>query len=103
MAGATAGHFLVDRKKAGDAERQALRLVALTAGSILADDYRVEAFKDVPAPKGVSADVAAQLSSSGFKVLEGDKRVVCEIWPAKTWTAKADFDSVRIAAIRFRW
>lgn len=67
-------------------------LVALSASSILAEDYRVEAFKDVPAPKGVSADVAAQLSTSGFKVLEGDKRVVCEIWPAKTWTAKADFE-----------
>lgn len=34
LAGATAGHFLVDRKKAGDAERQALRLVALTAGAL---------------------------------------------------------------------
>jgi DnaJ like chaperone protein len=34
LAGATAGHFLVDRKNAGAAERHALRLVAVAAGAL---------------------------------------------------------------------
>ena len=34
LAGATAGHFLVDRKNAGAAERHSLRLVALAAGAL---------------------------------------------------------------------
>ncbi len=34
LAGATAGHFLVDRKNAVGAERHALRLVAVTAGAL---------------------------------------------------------------------
>jgi hypothetical protein len=58
--------------------------------AVLADDYRVEAASG-PAPAAdLSADVAAQLSPAGFKVIQGPKKVVCEIWPAKQWMTKAD-------------
>ena len=55
-----------------------------------ADDYRVEATKDAP-PPGLASDVAARISPTGFKVFEGEKKLICEIWPAKTWAVKAGF------------
>ena len=67
----------------------AMLVLAVAAAMVRAADYRVEPIKE-PAPD-VSADIAAQLSPSGFKVLEGAKKTVCEIWPAKSWTMKADF------------
>lgn len=64
-------------------------LVTLSAAA-LADDYRVEAFDAAP-PDGLAPEVAAQISASGFKVIQGKNRVVCEIWPAKQWDINADF------------
>ncbi len=58
----------------------------------LAAEYRVETIKEAPGGQ-LSAEIASQLSPTGFKVLLGEKRVVCEIWPAKQWTAKADFEA----------
>jgi hypothetical protein len=56
----------------------------------LADDYRVEATKDAP-PAELAADIASQLAPTGYKVLQGEKRIVCEIWVTKAWPTKADF------------
>jgi hypothetical protein len=64
-------------------------VVVVAAATLRAADYHVEPIKE-PAPD-VSADIAAQLSPTGFKVLEGAKKTICEIWPAKTWSVKADF------------
>jgi len=63
----------------------------MVAPACQAADYRVEALKESPPSDGLSAEIAAQLSPTGFKVLQGDQRVVCEIWPAKQWATKADF------------
>src|SRR5689334_1580185 len=75
---------------------RAVRYVALASLTLLsisklsvAADYKVDVLKDGP-PKGLAADVAAQLSPTGYKVVEGDK-AVCEIWLAKAWTTKDDF------------
>jgi hypothetical protein len=57
----------------------------------LAAEYRVESTKEEPPASELSADVVAQLSPSGFKVLQGEKRTVCEIWPAKKWAIRGDF------------
>jgi hypothetical protein len=54
-----------------------------------AAEYRVEPIKQPPAD--VSPEIVARLSGSGYKVIEGAKRVVCEIWPAKSWAVKAGF------------
>jgi hypothetical protein len=53
-------------------------------------DYRVEATSDPP-PSELAADVVAQLAPKGLKVIQGEKRVVCEVWPAKSWKVKGDF------------
>jgi hypothetical protein len=52
-------------------------------------EYTVEANKAAP-PAEVAA-LAGELAAEGFKVLDGDK-VVAEIWPAKKWNVKADFE-----------
>jgi hypothetical protein len=49
----------------------------------------VESLKEAP-PKEVSADVAKVLSDTGYRVT-ADGKVVCDIWLAKQWTAKARF------------
>jgi hypothetical protein len=68
----------------------ALVLLATTSG--LAADYRVEPTKDESPAGELSADIVAQLSpTAGFKVMQGEKRTVCEIWPAKKWSLRSDF------------
>ncbi len=62
-------------------------LVAVRA--VTAEEYRVEAIKE--APSGLAAEIADQLAPGGIKVVDDNKRTVCEIWLAKTWTAKPDF------------
>jgi hypothetical protein len=68
----------------------ALALVLVWNASSLSADYRVEATSDPP-PSELAADVVAQLAPKGYKVIQGEKRVVCEVWPAKSWKVKADF------------
>ncbi|MBI1904033.1 MAG: hypothetical protein HYS13_23275 [Planctomycetia bacterium] len=64
----------------------ALALVSLP----LAAEDKAEFVDSAPPKDALSAEVAAALSSKAIKVAAGDK-TVCEIWFAKTWTAKADF------------
>src|ERR1041385_9055915 len=56
----------------------------------LAADYTVEPLKEGP-PGDLAADIVAQLAPAGFKVMQGPKRALCEIWPAKKWLLKSDF------------
>jgi hypothetical protein len=65
-------------------------LLSLVCGSALAADYRVETVKDAAPPEGVSAEIAAQLAPTAYKVMTGN-RTVCEIWLAKQWDVSADF------------
>ncbi len=48
-------------------------------------DRRVEVLKEGPPADELSAEVAAQLSPTGIKVVRGTSRTVAEIWPAKEW------------------
>jgi hypothetical protein len=66
-------------------------LLAVLSGRLAAEEYRVEAFKDVPVPEQLSPDITAQLSPAGFKVMQGEKRTLLEIWPAKQWDVNAQF------------
>lgn len=66
----------------------ALLFVSLFAISLCAADHKVEKV-DEPAPKeGISAEIAALLSPTGFKVIRGESRVICEVWPCKEWPIK---------------
>jgi hypothetical protein len=62
----------------------------LIAGSVRAADYAVEPLNEGPPADALAPDIAAQLSTTGFKVLRG-KRAVAEFWPAKKWTIRPDF------------
>ncbi|MEX2112793.1 MAG: hypothetical protein WD845_06375 [Pirellulales bacterium] len=59
-------------------------LLLLLPLAAMAQDYKVEAFEGAP-PDGLAADVAAAIGASGFKVLDADDKIVCEIWLAKEW------------------
>ncbi|MEX0712269.1 MAG: hypothetical protein WD278_07960 [Pirellulales bacterium] len=64
-------------------------LLAWSSRSVAAE-HRVERLESPP-PEGIAPAIAEQLASTGFKVLRGENRTVCEIWPAKQWPVKADF------------
>jgi hypothetical protein len=63
--------------------------LCVASGAARGAEYRVEASKDAP-PAALASEVAAQILPTGYKVFEGEKRVVCEIWLAKQWAVKAD-------------
>ena len=65
--------------------------LVILSGPLLAQEYRIEPFEAVPPPDALSGQVAAALSGSGFKVMQGEKRAVCEIWIAKQWDVNPDF------------
>lgn len=58
--------------------------------SALAADYDVEAF-EAPPPDELQADIVEKLSAGGFKVVSGQGRVLCEVWPAKSWPVAEGF------------
>lgn len=69
----------------------ALAVVAASEVSLFAADYRVEKTeKELPVDE-LSAAVAESISPAGFRVLRGENRTVCEIWPSKEWSVKPDF------------
>lgn len=63
----------------------------LAPACAIAADYRVEPSKDDLPAAELSPQIAAEISTTGFKVMQGEKRTVCEVWPARHWTVKADF------------
>lgn len=70
-----------------------LGLVALgcLASGALADEYTLVPLDAPPPADAAPAAIAEQLAGAGFKVMRGATRTVCEIWPVKQWTVKADF------------
>ena len=65
-------------------------LLMMLSVAVRAEDYRVEAFEAAP-PDDLAPEIAAQIASTGYKVVEGEKRTICEIWPAKQWEVKEGF------------
>src|SRR5262245_22968709 len=68
-----------------------LAVLVLATAVGRAQDYRVEAIKEAPPAGELSDEITAQLADTGFKVVQGEKRAVVEIWPAKQWEVEADF------------
>ena len=69
-----------------------LVLVLLLAPARALGRVSAEALKEAPPAGELSEEMAAGLAYGGWKVMQGEKRVVCEIWPAKAWATKADFE-----------
>ena len=59
--------------------------------SLGAAEHRVEAVSEAPPSDGVAKEIIDQLQSKGIKVVSGESRTVCEIWPSKTWQIQAGF------------
>ncbi|MDG2385502.1 MAG: hypothetical protein P8N76_27780 [Pirellulaceae bacterium] len=69
-------------------------VVLMTAGDMLfAADYRVEIIKDELPTEDLATKIAEQISPEGLRVVRGEKRTVCEIWPLKNWDVVPDFES----------
>ena len=67
-------------------------LLLLAPSAARSAEYSAQALKEAPPAGELPEDIAGQLAASGWKVMQGEKRVVCEIWPAKAWAAKPDFE-----------
>ena len=68
-----------------------LVVATMLSTSLSAADYKVEVLQEAAPADELSEEVAAKLSESGLRVLRGETRTVCEIWPCKEWAVKADF------------
>ena len=56
-------------------------------------DHRVEALAEPVPSDAVSAEIAKQLNPSGVRVLRGESRTVVDLWLAKQWKVKPDFEA----------
>ena len=54
-------------------------------------EYRVEVLNEPPPADALSAEVVEKIATTGFKVIRGSNRTVCEIWPCQQWTVKPNF------------
>ncbi len=75
--------------------RLALLVVAglaamISARQSCAIEVRVEPLAEA-APAETAPEIAALLAPSGWKVISGKNRTVCEIWPCKEWAVVKDF------------
>lgn len=65
-------------------------IACLLSLSASAAEYTLNEF-DAPPPDELQAEIVEKLSSKGFKVLSAQGRALCEVWPAKSWPAAANF------------
>ncbi|MEX2186893.1 MAG: hypothetical protein WD875_08875 [Pirellulales bacterium] len=79
----------------------ALLASVVAAPSRAADEYRIEAIADAAPADALSEEVAALIDSSGYKVVKGASRTVCELWLCKSWPVKGDFKATDAVAYPF--
>jgi hypothetical protein len=63
---------------------------ALLVSAAAAQEFRVEPLAEGP-PSELAPDIAKLMQPSGFKVMKGEARTVCEIWLCKELAVKPDF------------
>ena len=56
-----------------------------------ADEYRVEGIEAAPTADELSPAIVERLSQTGFKVVSGKSKVLCEVWPVNAWEVEPDF------------
>lgn len=67
---------------------QALLAISLFCSPLFAADHKVEKLAEAAPKDGLAPEIAALLSPTGFKVIRGESRVVCEVWLCKEWPIK---------------
>ena len=60
----------------------------IAAVPVAAVDHRVEKLAEAAPKDGIAPEIAALLNPTGFKVVRGASRVVCEVWLCKEWPIK---------------
>lgn len=55
-----------------------------------AQEYKVEKVQSAAPADAIAPEIAVLLEPTGFKLVKGESRAVCEIWPCKEWPIKAD-------------
>lgn len=60
----------------------------LSASLVCGQEYKVEKLDGGPPADKLSPDIAKTIGSTGFKVLRGESRTVCEIWTVKELATK---------------
>jgi hypothetical protein len=55
-----------------------------------AQEYKVQKIDTAAPADAVSPEIAATLKSSGFKLVKGESRTVCEVWTCQEWPIAAD-------------
>lgn len=71
----------------------ALALVPFSCVLACAQDYHVEVLKEGPPADVLAPDIAGKIAPTGFRVVRGSNRTVCEIWPCKQWDVQPDFQA----------
>lgn len=70
--------------------RAAAVVLTLAACGAQAQEFKVAAIETAAPADAVSPEIAALLQPTGFKLLKGESRTVCEVWPCKEWPIAAD-------------
>ena len=65
-----------------------LLAAAFSSLPLLAADHKVEKLAEAAPKEGLAPEIAALLSPTGFKVIRGESRVICEVWLCKEWPIK---------------
>jgi len=68
-------------------------VVLLIAPLAFADEYSVEVLKEPPPADALSKEIKAALSDTGYSVTREGTKTLCNIWLAKTWDVKPDFEA----------
>lgn len=72
------------------------------APAVQAVDYRVEKLDEAPPTDAVSAEVAAELSATGIRVIRGASTKFCDVWFRKAVTVTPNFKPTTEVLYPFR-
>ena len=65
-----------------------LLVLGSVCATVQAAEHRVEKLAEAPPKEALADPIAAQLASTGVRVIRGSSRSVCDIWLCKQWAVK---------------
>ncbi|MCA9263349.1 MAG: hypothetical protein KDA60_05850 [Planctomycetales bacterium] len=72
------------------------------ASNGLCQEHRVESADGVSDAEGVGAEILAELSPQGMRIVRGESRTVCTIWTVKLLEVPADFKPTPVRLYPFQ-
>jgi hypothetical protein len=67
-----------------------MAIAGMLAAVASAQEFKVEKLDAAAPTDGVAAEVTAIVAPTGFKLVKGESRTICEIWPCQEWPIAAD-------------